>query len=198
MSLPFDRRAPLTVSRPELLVHESDHVYRQLVHGLLSLAALHAAIRDGIAAHIELGGVSHTILQSIRHLGSEGPVAVSDVAAHLGLSGSFITTETTKLQDAGLIEKRQSKKDGRKVLLRLTKKGKVLFEKVAPLQRAVGDVQFGGLTAKQFHELVPVISGLVKTSREALLLLPYLRSSGQAMLVDDSSNASSRRRRKRP
>ena len=170
-------RLPLTVSRPELLVDGSDQLYRQLVHGLLSLAALHETIRDGIAAHLKLGGIQHTILQSIRHLGVTRSIGIRDVADHLGLSGSFITVETAKLESMGLLEKKQSKTDRRKVSLGLTKKGVALFEKIAPLQQTIGDLQFGGLTAKQFRELVPVILQLVQTSREALFLLHHLRHS---------------------
>src|SRR6185312_15556066 len=170
--------SPLTVSRPELLVDGSDHVYRRLVHELLSLSALHGAIRDGIAAHVKFGGIQHTILQSIRHLSQEGPVAVRDVAHHLGLSGAFITIETAKLQDRGLLDKKQSTTDRRKVLLILTKKAHALFEKVAPIQRSIGNVQFGCLSARQFRQLTPIVTRLLLTSRDALLLLPHLGANG--------------------
>jgi DNA-binding MarR family transcriptional regulator len=171
--------SPLTVSRPELLVDGSDHAYRRLVHELLSLSALHGAIRDGIAAHVNFGGIQHTILQSIRHLSQEGPVAVRDVAHHLGLSGAFITIETAKLQERCFLEKKQSTTDRRKVLLILTKKAHALFERVAPIQRSIGDVQFGCLSARQFRQLAPIVTQLVQTSRDALLLLPYVGTGGQ-------------------
>lgn len=165
----------MTVSRPELLVDGSDHVYRRFVHALLALSAMHEAIRDGIAASIRLGGVQHTMLQSIIHLGQTKPVGVTEVANHLNLSLSFITTETAKLQSLGLVDKRQSPSDRRKVLLAVTKKGFELFKQVAPLQRTIGDVQFGNLTARQFVELVPIIERLVESSREAVLLLHYVK-----------------------
>jgi DNA-binding MarR family transcriptional regulator len=168
-----------TVSRPELLVAGSDHVYRRFVHELLSLSALHGALRDGIAAHVGLGGIQHTILQSIRHLNEEGPVAVRDVAHHLGLSGAFITIETAKLQDRGFLEKKQSTTDRRKVLLILTKKAHALFERAAPIQRSIGDVQFGCLSGRQFRQLAPIVTKLVQTSRDALLLLPHLGANGR-------------------
>lgn len=177
VSQPRDARLPMTVSRPELLVDGSDKVYRRFVHALLALSAMHEAIRDGIAASIQLGGVQHTILQSIIHLGQTRPVGVTDVANHLNLSVSFITVETAKLQALGLVDKRQSPSDRRKVMLAVTKKGVELFEKVAPLQRTIGDVQFGNLSARQFADLVPMIEKLVESSREALLLLHYVKSA---------------------
>jgi DNA-binding MarR family transcriptional regulator len=177
VSHPRDARVPMTVSRPELLIDGSDKVYRRFVHALLALSAMHEAIRDGIAASVKLGGVQHTILQSIIHLGRTKPVGVTDVANHLSLSVSFITVETAKLQALGLVDKRQSPSDRRKVMLAVTKKGFELFEKVAPLQRTIGDVQFGNLSARQFTDLVPMIDGLVASSREALLLLHYVKSA---------------------
>ena len=165
-------------SEPAHFIDGSDHVYRQFVHELLSLSALHGAIRDGIAGNVGLGGIQHTILQSIRHLNEEGPVAVRDVAHHLGLSGAFITIETAKLQDRGLLDKKQSTTDRRKVLLILTKKAHALFEKVAPIQRSIGNVQFGCLSARQFRQLTPIVTRLLLTSRDALLLLPHLGANG--------------------
>jgi DNA-binding MarR family transcriptional regulator len=168
-----------TISKPALLIDGSDHIYRQFVHELLSLSAMHEAIRNGIAAHVELGGIQHTILQSIRHISAVQPVAVRDVAAQLGLSGAFITIETAKLQERGLLEKRPSTADKRKVSLVLTKKAYALFDKVAPLQQSIGDVQFGCLDAKEFRALVPIVTRLVQTSREALLLLAHLRTDSE-------------------
>src|SRR5665213_3903373 len=168
---------PMTVSRPELLVDGSDLVYRRFVHALLVLSATHEAIRDGIAASIHLGGVQHTILQSIIHLGQIGPVGVTEVANHLSFSVSFIAMETTKLQALGVVDKKQSSGDRRKVMLEVTKKGFSLFKQVAPLQRTIGDVQFGNLSAEEFADLVPMIDRLVEGSREALLLLQYLEAT---------------------
>ena len=115
-----DSELPMTISRPELLVDGSDRVYRRFVHALLVLSATHEAIRDGIAASIDLGGVQHTILQSIIHLGQIGPVGVTEVANHLSFSVSFIAMETTKLQTLGLVDKKQSSGDRRKVLLEVS------------------------------------------------------------------------------
>jgi MarR family transcriptional regulator, organic hydroperoxide resistance regulator len=168
---------PMTISRRELLVDGSDQVYRRFVHNLLALSAMHEAIRDGIAGSVELGGVQHTILQSIIHLSQIRPVGVTDVANHLNLSVPFVTTETSKLQTFGLVQKTQSPSDGRKVVLVVTNKGLQLFERVAPLQRTIGDVQFGALSGDEFLKLAPLVDRLVDSSREALLLLHYIKSA---------------------
>jgi len=57
--------APLTVSRPELLVQGSDRAFRSLVHGLFGFFARHEAIRSGHGARIGLVGIEYTVLISI-------------------------------------------------------------------------------------------------------------------------------------
>ena len=188
-------KLPMTISRRELLIDGSDHKYREFVHGLLAFSAMNEAIRDGIAASVELGGVQHTILQSIIHLSRVRPVGVTQVAKHLNLSISFITTETAKLQTLGLVEKKQSSSDKRKVLLRLTKKGFEIFDRAAPLQRMIGDVQFGIFSAREFSEVVPLVRRLVDSSREALLLLHYLKSASDPQHAYVASIRKNRQRR---
>ena len=100
------KRAPLTISRPEMLVDGSDRHFRRLVHSLFGFFARHEAVRSGHAARIGLVGIEYTTLISIRHLDAEeGDVNVNRVADHLHLSGAFVTTVTNKLLKRGLIHK---------------------------------------------------------------------------------------------
>ncbi len=168
---------PVTIGRPELLVDGSDRLFRRLIHGIFAFSALHEAIRDSYAAHLGLGGIQYTILQSIRHLGANQPVSVIDIAKHLHLSGSFITVETTKLKAAGLVKKQQATTDKRRVYLSVTRAGAALLNGIAPLQRTVNDVQFGDLTRKQFLDLLSMIERLTDSSRAALTLQHYLKAA---------------------
>ena len=89
--------APLTISRPELLINGSDRHFRRLVHGLFGFLARHEGVRSGHAARIGLVGIEYTVLISIRHLAvEETDVSVNRVAEHLFLSGAFVTTVTNK------------------------------------------------------------------------------------------------------
>ena len=79
--------APLTISRPELLIDGSDRHFRRLVHGLFGFLARHEAVRAGHAARIGLVGIQYTVLISIRHLAvEEADISVNRVAEHLFLS----------------------------------------------------------------------------------------------------------------
>jgi DNA-binding MarR family transcriptional regulator len=169
---------PATIGRPEMLIDGSDQKFRTLIHGLLTFFALHEAIRDSYAAHVGLGGVQYTILQSIRHLGSRFEVNVRDVAEHLRLSGSFVTVETNKLEALGLVHKEPAQDDRRRVSLRVTKNGAALLNRLAPMQRTVNDVQFANIDRDEFVLLCRLVEQLIGSSQAALTLLHYLKGAG--------------------
>src|SRR3569833_1171430 len=108
---------PLTVSRPELIINGSDRDFRELVHNLFGFFALHERLRSGHGKYIGLGGVEYTVLISIGHLARDGDVAVKPVAAHLHLSGAFITATTHRLLKMGYIHKTVDTADRRRVSL---------------------------------------------------------------------------------
>lgn len=168
------RTAPLTVSRPELLVGGSDRAFRVLVHGLFAFFARHEAVRAGHGARIGLVGIEYTVLISIGHLAvQEGDVSVNRIADHLYLSGAFVTTVTNKLLQQGLIHKTPDPNDRRRVRLEISEKGWARLAELAPVQRQVNDVQFDCLSANEFKQLSSMIERLIDSSNRALRLQTY-------------------------
>jgi DNA-binding MarR family transcriptional regulator len=168
------QRAPLTISRPELLVGGSDSHFRRLVHNLFAFASRHEAIRAGHGAKIDLTGIEYTFLVSIRHLEDEGDVSVRQLADHLHLSGPFSTTMVGKLITRGLVAKEIDKADRRRVSLRVTPYGHELLSDLAPTQRQVNDVQFGTLSKEEFEQLSSLVEKLIDSSDKGLALQSYL------------------------
>lgn len=170
-------KAPLTVSRPELLVNGSDHDFRRLVQALLPFLAIHTAIRDRYAALLGLTGPQYTIMLCIRMLADAGQVNIRTVARHLWLSASFITAETNTLERKGYVVKaRGDAADRRTVALSLTLQGTALLDSIAPLRQRVNDVQFKSLSASEFRMIVPAVERLVQSGEQALALLDYLQT----------------------
>jgi DNA-binding MarR family transcriptional regulator len=166
--------APLTISRPELLINGSDRHFRRLVHSLFGFLARHEAVRSGHGARIGLVGIEYTVLISIRHLAVGNPdVSVSRVAAHLYLSGTFVTTVTNKLEKLGLIHKLPDPVDRRRVRLEVSDKGNALLAELAPVQRQVNDVQFGCLSTAEFLHLLDMVERLIESSDQAIRLQSY-------------------------
>ena len=174
-STPLTPKAPLTISRPEMLVDGSDRQFRQLVHNLFGFLARHEAVRAGHGARIGLVGIEYTVLISIRHLSAEEvDVSVNRVADHLHLSGAFVTTITNKLLKRGLIHKTPDPADRRRVRLEVSSKGSALLAKLAPVQRRINDVQFGCLSAKEFRQLLDITERLIDCSERAVKLQAYI------------------------
>lgn len=171
--------APLTVTRPELLVGGSDDAFRQLVHASLAFAARLMAIRDGYATFIGLSGPQYTILVSIQHLQANGDVGVKKLADHLSLSGTFVTTETNKLEKAGLVTKAKGHADGRRVSLATTSAGDALLLRLSTVQQQVNNVHFGSLSAAEFQMLRKVMPELVNSTEAGLSLLRHLVTLGE-------------------
>lgn len=171
-------KAPLTVSREELLIDGSDGQFRRLVQMLLTFLSIHAAIRDGYAAILKMTGQQYTILLCIRHLCAAGAVNIRTVADHLRLSSSYVTVETKTLEQAGLLTKERGTDDRRMVSLSLTPKAITLLDSIAALRRQVNDVEFGCLSKAEFQLLVPLVERLVQSGERALALQGYLRAHG--------------------
>jgi DNA-binding MarR family transcriptional regulator len=188
------RKAPLTISRPEMLVNGSDRHFRRLVHGLFGFLARHEAVRRGHGARIGLAGIEYTTLISIRHLDAEeGDVNVNRIADHLYLSGAFVTTITNKLLKRGLIHKSIDTADRRRVKLQVSEKGDALLAELAPVQRQVNDVQFGCLSQAEFLHLLDLVERLIGSGDDAVRLQTYLASSPAAKIVPHPRLRSSRR-----
>lgn len=167
-------QAPLTVTRPELLVNGDDAPFREMVHAALAFSARLMAVRDGYAEFIGLPGPQYTILVSIQHLEDDGRVSVKRIAEHLRLSGTFVTTETNKLVRKGLLLKEKDPNDGRRVSLKMTKDGDDLLRRLSAVQKEVNDAHFGSLSSEEFHQLRKIMPELVDSTEVALSLLGHL------------------------
>ena len=164
----------LTVSRSALLEHGSDGRFRQLVHDLLAMSARLEAIRSQLAAHLGLTGAQYTILISVRQWQGDAGVGVKAVAEHLGLSGTFVTTEVGKLIQAGLLGKRPNPNDGRRVLLTVSQMGITRLSQLAPAQRDINDTIFASLSGEDFKSLCVQAAALRRGCDDALSLARYL------------------------
>ena len=149
--------APPTVTKAAFLANGNDRAFRQMVHDSLAFAARLEAIRDGFARLIGLTGVQYTILIAVNHRQFEQKVSVSGVAAHLHLSGAFITNETNKLVRLGLLVKEQDPDDGRRLVLRhTTPEAQDRLAQLAEVQGEVNDEHFAPLgRRRQFRNLPP-------------------------------------------
>lgn len=165
---------PLTVSRAALLNAGSDEHFRQLVHRMLAFSAQLETVRSAFGAMIGLSGIQYTVLISIAHLQGDQGVGIKRVAAHLCLSGSFVTIVGGQLVKLDLVEKTTDRHDRRRVRLTVTDDGRWLLADLAPAQRKVNDLLFEPLASADFERVGTVFGALVRSGTEAVGLVEYL------------------------
>lgn len=164
-------RLPATVSRAALLEQGSDKRFRQLVADLFTIAARMDAVREHLAQRTGLSAAQYSVLMAVARLQGRNGVAVGAVAKQLHVSSAFITTETGKLAQAGLVTKRQNQKDRRGVLMSLTRSGRLLVERYSGEIHAINDAFFASLSPRAFAAMSSASAALVHSSERALARL---------------------------
>jgi DNA-binding MarR family transcriptional regulator len=161
---------PLTVSA-RLLAGGSDAQFRDFILDLIAYGYRLDACRSAFAA---IAGVSAAQYEILMLVSRTDGVSVGEVAARLHRSGAFITIESNKLAERGVLEKSSDPDDGRKVLLHATRNSRVLLERLAPYQVRINDVLFGNLGAKRFRELRALVREQLASGDRAVALLEYI------------------------
>jgi MarR family transcriptional regulator, organic hydroperoxide resistance regulator len=176
-----DWRLPATASRISLQQRGSDKRFRQLVSDLFTIAARMETVREHLARRMGLSGPQYSVLMAVARLQGRNGVAVGAVATQLHVSAAFIATETGKLQQIGLVAKRQSQKDRRSVLLSITRSGRLLIERHSEEIRVINDAFFGALSQRAFLGLSTAMAVLVHSSERVLTRLHGLPGSPSAL-----------------
>jgi DNA-binding MarR family transcriptional regulator len=159
---------PATVSLPALLHKQSDQQFRRLVQDLLTVSRRLERARDYFGRCIHMTGPQYNLLMTVAQLQETTGVSVGSVAQAMQVSSAFVTSESGKLSDVGLIRKRPNPEDGRGALLSLTPAGRVKIDRLIGEIRTVNDLFFGLLGAQAFAGLCAGAGTLVRGSNEAM------------------------------
>src|ERR1041385_649199 len=112
--------APLSITRPEILLDGSDREFRRLIHRMLIGSGRLAAVRESIAARIGVSGTQYTMLMSVLRLQGSAGISITGLADYLEVTGPHVTGVIGKLAALGFVRQVANPKDGRGVLGRLT------------------------------------------------------------------------------
>ncbi len=154
---------PPSVSRAELLDEDgaSDRRFRQFLYDFSVLGASLESARSYLASQIGLTSPQYNVVMIVAQYQGAAGVSGSEVAQHLHVTTAFITSEVGKLERMGWIEKRPNPKDGRGVLLRLTRLGEAKVRQIGPERRRVNDRLFKRLSGRDFRALSKTFAGLI-------------------------------------
>lgn len=175
-------RPPATASRPALLESGSDDRFRRLVYDLLTIANRMTTVREHLGARMGISAPQYSLLMAVSQFQGASGVGVTAIAKVLHVSSAFVASESNRLAQAGLLAKRANPKDGRAVLLSLTRAGRSLIARHSPEIRAINDIFFGMLTPRMFAAASAATAALVRGSTRATASLtrPELESWREA------------------
>ena len=144
-----------------------DADFRKLIYGIFTMTVNFDRIRERMATALGLSGIQYHILMVIAELSPEDGVTVSTIAERLHTSGAYVTMESKKLMRRGFLDKRPNPKDGRSVLLHLTKEGREAIDSFTPHLQNINDELFDGMGPETFARFQEIVEHMTRTSARA-------------------------------
>ena len=180
-----------TVSIPALLdeVGGGDRDFRQLLYDIAIAAAHLEAARSYLAGHMGVTSPQYNMMMVIAQYEDRAGISVSDIASHLHVSNTFVTSESKKLIEAGLLDKLPNPADARGVLLRLTPKGEARVGALEPELLFVNDHLFRHLSREDFRGLARTVASLIDDFTQTIAILGAMtnRQRGPRALADSAT-----------
>lgn len=143
----------------------ADETLARLALSLITLANVMRSNQEQFASYL---GVSVPRFLVMRMLGEAPRSTVTEIAARLEVTSQFVTVETGRLTEQGLVAKEPNELDRRSVVLDLTPAGRRLLEELRPLRRQTNERMFRSLRPDQIADMQAAVVQLIDDGREAL------------------------------
>lgn len=118
-------------------------------------------LRVSARASERLVGISGAQLFVLQQLADAGPCSIGELAEHTLTHQSSVSVVVSRLIERGLVSRRASEKDGRRVLVALTPAGRTLLRRAPPMAQSHLIAGLRGMSAAQRESLAQGLSVLV-------------------------------------
>jgi MarR family transcriptional regulator, organic hydroperoxide resistance regulator len=156
---------PVTITRRALLVEGSDVEFRRLIYRLLLVEERLRRARDFLARRIGLSGPQYTLLITVAYLQGASGIPVRSLAKNLRVTSAFITSESRRLIELGLLAKRPNPHDSRSTLISVTAAGRRRIGKLIPELRTINNAFFARVSARSFRAATGFLEQLLAGSQ---------------------------------
>ena len=160
---------PPSTTRKALLIDGTDRRFRNFVDDFVRLSARLQALRQALARGTGMTPPQYNILMILARSGTSEGQSMSTIAARLGVSLSFVVSQTRTLERMRLIDLRRNPADRRSVLAIIAAAGRARIRRAAPQIQRVNDLLFAGLTRGELKATDRVIKRLLKGGEAAAL-----------------------------
>src|SRR5579863_341804 len=193
-------RPPVTISRKEFLVQWSDAEFRRSIYAMVQSVGRLLACRDAFGKELDLTPSQFVVLMGVAHAQGSGGVTIRELADHVALASTHVTTEVRRLEEAGLLVKRPSPVDKRSVRVFLQTRGEQEVARVAPFIRLINDVLFEDIDPDALKTAQAVARQLILNSESALAEIRkhHLQRKEQQAAVDRGAVTSRGAKRPNP
>lgn len=148
---------PSTITLDEMLREGNDLHFRETVFLMVRALSHLEFCREAFGKRIGLTGSQFATVVGIAYCQGETGVTIRDLAKHVRLAATHITTEVGRLEAKGLLVKRANEEDRRSVLVRLSADGEKLFKELTPYMRDVNDILFNKLSSADMNRLHAIL-----------------------------------------
>lgn len=175
-------KPPLTTSRPEFLNDGSDAEFREAIYTIVLSVDRLLKCRNAFADILGLTSSQFAVMMGVASRQRSKGVTIKELAEHVSLAPTHVTTEIGRLESKGLLVKRDNEADRRSVLVFLSSSGEAAISRIAPIVRDVNDLLFRHIDARSFDNAQKTARRIVYNSDDALVLLRKQRAieRGQA------------------
>src|SRR4051812_42419769 len=98
-------RSPRTISRKQALVRGSDDQFRRMVYALVQCVSRLSAFRDVFGKELGVTPSQFAVLMGVAHCQGDLGVTIRDLADHVAMASTHVTTEVGRLKRKGLLRK---------------------------------------------------------------------------------------------
>ena len=148
---------PPSTTRASLLIDGTDRQFREFIDDFVRLSARLQTLRRALARGMEMTPPQYNILMILARAGMREGMSMSALADRLGVSLSFVVSQSRTLARKGLIGLRRNPADRRSVLAVVTRAGHARIARAAPRIQRVNDLLFAGLTRGELTAMDRVI-----------------------------------------
>lgn len=146
-------RPPPTVSRAALLIDGSDAVFRNTLFLMVLALGRLQTCREAFGRAMGLTGPQFAVLVGAAYRQGQAGVSIGELAGHVRLAATHVTTEVGRLIRLGLMVKRANADDRRSRLVSLSPAGEAAIAAVAPFVREVNDLLFEDVGDEEWRAL---------------------------------------------
>lgn len=164
---------PNAISMPDLLIQDSDSVFRQMLHDLTSLCGRMDQVRSKFAKRLGISGPQYNVFLYVAENQGEEGITVSKVADGLLVTGAYVTKEVNQLIAQDFLTKSPNPDDGRSVLLQVSDYGANALTELSPALQNVHDQMFQSLDQERFLALSKTVQAMLKDAEKMAKKVSY-------------------------